>query len=203
MLQTSLSLLQRLTLNTDSRAWDELVSLYSPLLRSWLSRYAIQPCDAEDLTQEILLAVVADVGKFQHPGHSGAFRGWLRAILVNRLRSFWRKRRSVPIAPTSSDFWQRLDELEDPQGALALMWNDEHDRFVVGRLLERVAPRFSPNTFQIFRRYVLECATAEQVAAEWGVTVNAVFITKSRVLRALRQEIVQVLGQEEAMEFGV
>ncbi len=198
MIETSLSLLQRLADNSDDQAWGEFCRLYQPLLRAWIDRYGIQDCDADDIAQETLLALVADIRRFQHPGHSGAFRGWIRAILVNRLRVSWRKRRNTPSVPGTNDFWERLDELEDPDSSLSHLWNTEHDRHVLGRLLERVAPRFAEDTYGIFRRYVLESVSAAQVAAEWGVTVNAVFIAKSRVLRALRQEIALVLGPQEA-----
>jgi RNA polymerase sigma-70 factor (ECF subfamily) len=197
VIETSLSLLQRLADNTDGQAWGEFCSLYEPLLRLWLDRYGIQDCDADDLVQDTLLALVADIRRFKHPGHSGAFRGWVRSILVNRLRNSWRKRRNTPSVPGTSEFWERLDELEDPHSSLSHLWNTEHDRHVLGRLLERVAPRFAEGTYGIFRQYVLENVGATQVAAEWGVTVNAVFIAKSRVLRALRQEIALVLGPQE------
>lgn len=197
MIETSLSLLQRLATNSDSQAWGEFCRLYEPLLRTWLNRYRIQDCDAEDLVQETLLALVADMRRFQHPGHSGAFRGWIRSILVNRLRASWRKRCHAPAVPGTNEMWERLDELEDPHSTLSQLWNAEHDRHVLGQLLERVAPQFAEGTYEMFRRYVLENVGAAQVAAESGVTVNAVFIAKSRVLRALRQEIALVLGPQE------
>jgi RNA polymerase sigma-70 factor (ECF subfamily) len=168
VIETSLSLLQRLANNADSQAWGEFCRLYEPLLRVWLDRYGIQACDADDLVQDTLLALVADIQRFQHPGHAGAFRGWIRSILVNRLRTYWRKRRNTPAVPGTSDFWARLDELEDPNSSLSHLWNTEHDRHVLGQLLERVAPQFAESTYGMFRRYVLENVNAPQVAAEWG-----------------------------------
>ena len=52
-----------------------------------------------------------------------------------------------------------------------------------------IEPEFKPATWQAFRRVALEAAEPEAVAAELGLTVNAVFIAKSRVLRRLRTEI--------------
>ena len=58
MTATSASLLGRLHENRDPTAWQRLVDLYSPLIRSWLRRHAVQDRDADDLIQEVL-AVVA------------------------------------------------------------------------------------------------------------------------------------------------
>ncbi len=42
--------------------------------------------------QEVLVAVLNDLPKIQHNPRTGAFRSWLRTILVNRVREFWRAR---------------------------------------------------------------------------------------------------------------
>ena len=83
--ETSLSLLERLRQSPENEGWNRLSDLYAPLIRAWLRRYDVQDSDANDLVQEVLLAVSKDLGKFEHAGRPGAFRGWLRAILVNRL----------------------------------------------------------------------------------------------------------------------
>ena len=62
----------------------------------WLRKYDVQDSDAEDLLQEVLLAVAKDISKFDHGGQPGALRGWMKAILVNRLRKFWRSRDRNP-----------------------------------------------------------------------------------------------------------
>jgi len=114
MVDTSLSLLDRLGDQSDSDSWDRLVELYRPLLYAWLRRYdALQPSDADDLVQEVLLVVTRELPGFQHNRQRGAFRSWLRKILVLRLRNFWRSRQRRPIATGDSDFLRQLDELED------------------------------------------------------------------------------------------
>jgi RNA polymerase sigma-70 factor (ECF subfamily) len=55
-------------------------------------------------------------------------------------------------------------------------------------LLELVEPLFEPTTVAAFRRVVFDEARPAQAAAELGISVNAVFLAKSRVLNRLRQE---------------
>ena len=108
-------------------------------------------------------------------------------ILVHRLRNFWRSRQHRPVARGGSDVLEQLDQLADPHSSLSRLWDREHDRHVTRELLRLIQSDFAPNTWQAFRRVVLESAKPDVVAAELGITVNAVFIAKSRILNRLRQ----------------
>lgn len=186
--ETSLSLLTRLRRSPESETWNRLVDLYAPLLRSWLRKYDVQDADADDLVQEVLLAVSKDLGKFEHSGQPGAFRGWLKAILVNRLRNFWRARDRRPQATRDTDIDERLAQLDDPTSEMSQVWNRQHDQYVLRQLLALAEPHFAADTWRAFCRVALDGARADVVAKELGVSLNAVFIAKSRVLSRLRQE---------------
>jgi len=190
--KTSVSLLDRVA-GQDGHAWGELVELYTPLIRAWLRRQAAPVSDDQDLVQEVLTVVVRRVPEFEHNGRVGAFRSWLRTITVNCLRDFWRARRLRPLASGGSDFQEWLDQLADSASALSQMWDREHDVHVMKQLLARLEPEFTTPTWRAFRRVALEGATPDQAAAELGLTVNAVFIAKSRVLARLRQEAAGIL----------
>ena len=188
MEKTSLSLLVRLRCSPESENWNRLVDLYAPLLRAWLRKYDVQDSDADDLAQEVLLAVSKDLGKFEHGGQPGSFRGWLKAILVNRLRKFWRARDRRPQARGDSDIDARLAQLDDPASEMSQIWNRQHDQYVLRQLLALVEPHFTPNTWTAFCRVTLEGADPGVVAEEMGISRNAVIIAKCRVLSRLRQE---------------
>lgn len=182
--ETSLSLLDRLRQAPDAGSWDRLVAAYSPLLRSWIGRYEVQPADADDLVQDVLLVVMRELPSFRHNQQTGAFRTWLRRIVVNRLRNFWRSRGRAPEA--GGELMDRLNELEDSRSQGSILWDREHDRHLALQLLALLERRFTESTREAFRRLVLEEADADQVAADLGLTLNAVFTAKSRVLRELR-----------------
>jgi RNA polymerase sigma-70 factor (ECF subfamily) len=189
MVETSLSLLDALRLHGDAASWQRLVTLYTPLLYGWLRRYDVQECDADDLVQEVFAVLVRELPEFHRNPQVGSFRSWLRTILVNRLRNFWRSRRARPLATGDSALANRLDELADPASELSQLWNREHDRHVVHRALDSVEHEFAPATRQAFRLVVLEGRSEEETATALGISVNAVFIAKSRVMNRLRQEI--------------
>lgn len=185
MPETSFSLLERLRLSSDSEAWQRLVELYTPYIQSWLRRQAVQSADVDDLTQEVLRSVVRALPDFQHDLRRGAFRRWLRTITVNHLRSFWRTRRPQTLTPEAETL---LHQLEDPAGDLSRLWDEEHDRHVVRRLLQWIETDFEPATWRAFQLVVLEGRSTAEAAAELDITANAVRIAKSRVLARLRQE---------------
>jgi RNA polymerase sigma-70 factor, ECF subfamily len=187
MAETSATLLQRLNDRSDAVAWRRLVDLYTPLINAWLLRQGVSVEDAEDLTQEVLGVVVREVSRFRHNGRVGAFRSWLRTITINCLRQSWRSRRFPLQATRPPDLETALDQLEDPASDLSRLWDREHDEFVLQRLLAMLEPDFRPDTWRAFQRQVIDGASAETVAAELGLTVNAVLIAKSRVLSQLRR----------------
>ena len=188
MNETSLSLLACLRRSPESESWNRLVGLYAPLIRTWARKYDVQDCDVDDLVQEVLLAVSKDLGKFEHGGQPGAFRAWLKAILVNRLRKFWRARDRRPQACGDSDIDAKLAQLDDPASELSLIWNRQHDQYVLRQLLALAEPHFAPTTWKAFCRVALDGAQPDVVAEEMGISRNAVIIAKCRVLSRLRQQ---------------
>ncbi len=187
MVETSVSLLDRLRLQADAEAWKRLVELYEPLLNSWLRRYAVPPADAADLVQEVLTVLVRELPEFRHDLRRGAFRRWLRNILLNRLRNYWRSRRRV--GETAGDADGILGQLEDPSDRLERLWDQEHDAYVLVRLTELLRKEFEAATWDAFRLTALEGQPYSEVAAVLGLSVNAVRIAKSRVLKRMRQEV--------------
>jgi RNA polymerase sigma-70 factor (ECF subfamily) len=189
--ETPLSLLDRLRQQPrDQPSWRRLTTLYAPLIRRWLQQHDTPDVDADDLAQEVLLAMARDLSNFDHNGRTGAFRLWVRSITANRLRDYWRARRSGP----TNGVDDRLAQLEDPQSEVGRLCDREHDEFIVNRLMELIQPEFAPSTWNSFRLVVLEERPPSEVAATLGLSVNAVLIAKSRVLRRLRQEGQGLIG---------
>jgi RNA polymerase sigma-70 factor (ECF subfamily) len=185
---TSFSLLERASGSRDAEAWDRLVAVYTPLMQRWLRSYGVQEADAEDLIQDALSVVLAELPSFQHNERTGAFRNWLRRILVNRLRGYWRRRKIEPTAPGTSSVVERLNELEDDTSDASRVWNAEHDLHVLSQLMAGVRRRVLDKTWEAFRRQVLEGERADLVASQLDMPINSVYVARSRVLSILRRE---------------
>ncbi|MEL6898265.1 MAG: sigma factor, partial [Planctomycetota bacterium] len=90
---TNLTLLQRIRDPKDGIAWGEFNYIYGGLLNQWLRRQGVNGEDCNDIAQEVLLAVSQLIQDFQHNGNVGAFRKWLRSVMVYRMRRFIETRR--------------------------------------------------------------------------------------------------------------
>ena len=188
MNETSLSLLDHLRRSPESEGWNRLVELYAPLIRGWLRAYEVRGADADDLVQDVLTVVAQELPDFKHNKRTGAFRSWLRKILVHRLQNYWRGRKQHPQAKGGSSLLEQLNQLEDENSQLSRIWNEQHDRDVIAKLIELVRPRFQAKTWEAFRRQMFEGQKPAQVAEDLGMVVGSVYVARNRVLTALRRE---------------
>ncbi|MEZ6059512.1 MAG: sigma-70 family RNA polymerase sigma factor [Planctomycetaceae bacterium] len=185
---TPKSLLERLRERPDDGSWSRLVSLYTPFLQRVVTSQGVPAQDCDDLLQDVFSVLSAELSRFDHNGNRGAFRLWLRTILTNRVRRYFRSslRTKTQFGTTDST---DITQIRDPEDDLVRMWDEEYNQWVTCRLIELIEPEFSISTWRAFHRQVLDGARAKQTADELGLTVNAVLIAKSRVLRRLRQEM--------------
>jgi RNA polymerase sigma-70 factor, ECF subfamily len=190
---TSLSLLEQLCTKPDEAAWRRLCDLYRPLIRRWLTRDPTLRDEADDLVQDVLAVLIRELPHFRWE-RPGSFRSWLRTITWNRLQAYWQSRRHRPQPLGGGLDDGPLAQLEHPDSDLSRRWDEEHDRHVVGRLMGLIESQFEPDTLRAFRRTVFDGAKATEVAAELGISVNAVLLAKSRVLKRLRQEGEGLIG---------
>lgn len=186
---TSVSLLERLkAAPPDDPQWRRLHDIYEPWILHWLKRVPELGAEAHDVAQEVLMIVVKEVPRF-HRGRDGSFRRWLGNVVANRLRSHWKKRRRQPWTGLEGESCVSFaEQLADPASALSREWDRQHDQFVLDRLMATVRGDFTETTWIAFRRCTLDCEAAAIVAADLGLTVNAVLTAKSRVLKRLREE---------------
>jgi RNA polymerase sigma-70 factor (ECF subfamily) len=186
---TSLSLLQRIR-DGDNSGWQRVVDLYAPLVRHWCRRWGVEGADADDVAQEVFRAAAQSITTFRREHAGDTFRGWLRAITRHRVLAFCRGRQHRPEAAGGSTAQQRLQEIPEPE-AVAPDDAGEAEQFsaLVRRALVQLRGEFEPKTWQAFWRTAVDEQPSAGVAAELGMTANAVRMSKSRVLHRLREEL--------------
>ena len=184
---TSVSLLDRLkAAGPDANDWQRMQGIYLPLIQRWLRRVPGLGDEADDLAQEVFVVVIRELPQFERR-REGSFRTWLRTITVNKARNY-RKQRDRRPAIGMDQAEGFLEQMADPDSALAREWDREHDEHVVQRILSAVKSDFKPATWEAFRRLALDGVPAARVAEELGMPENAVLLAKSRVVRRLREE---------------
>ena len=184
---TSTALLEGLKDAANQTVWAEYVGRYRPLLVAWCRRVGLPHSDAEDVAQDALLEFAASYRAGRYDPDRGRLRGWLYGIAHNTLRRWrhYKGRRAMPLAAAGggSDALAQVAD-EDRLGAL---WEEEWRRAILRRCLEDVAQDVAAQTMAAFQLFACQGLPAASVAARLGITENAVFIAKHRVLRRMRE----------------
>ena len=185
MQNTSDSLLIDLKQNLGD-AWDRLDSIYVPMLKSFLSRQLVSESHVEDIVQDVMVVVLRKLPDFQRQ-RTGSFRTWLRQIAVNCLHEHRRRRRHEASGQGGDEIQEMLSRLADPSSELTSRWNMEHRRHVMQYVVTKAKSFFSPQTWIAFQRTALDDEDCATVARELGISVNAIYIAKSRVVAKMRE----------------
>jgi RNA polymerase sigma-70 factor (ECF subfamily) len=186
--RTSTTLLRRLRQDpTDPSAWNEFVERYGRMIYRWCRRYHLQEADAEDVTQNVLLILAAQMKKFTYDP-SKSFRGWLKTITYRTWCQFSRSRKK-PGAGVGGE--QDLDQLCSAQAGAEFvqLLERECDRELLEKAMSLVKLRVQPHTWEAFRLLALEGLSGIETAEQLHMNVGTVFVARSKVQRMLQQEI--------------
>ncbi len=180
--QTSSSLLDRARLN-DQTAWKRIVELYAPLVYRWCRKSGLQPSDAENVGQDVFFKVANGLAGFQHDDSKHTFRGWIRVITRNSILDYFKKDRIG--ASRLPEYDILADERESDGSSLTV---SEETSLLYQKAVELIESEFSAVDFQAFQRVVVNEQPAKLVAEELGVSVNVVYLAKSRITKRVRDE---------------
>jgi RNA polymerase sigma-70 factor (ECF subfamily) len=191
---TSLSLLDRVR-SKDQAAWERLVSLYAPLVDWWCRRYRLQEADAADIQQQVFLAVAGRIEEFRRDPASGSFRGWLHTITRHKIYDHWRTEAAKAAAGGKDAYEQMLqyspEEAVDPTAGSEA----EEQGILYHRAVQLITTDFEETTRKAFWMVVVEDRLPAEVARELGISTNAVYLAKARVLSRLREEFAGLIDQ--------
>jgi RNA polymerase sigma factor (sigma-70 family) len=203
-------LLERLQTEPDEASWKRLDDVYRPFIRAWLRRLAPRlGSDVDDVVQEVMVAVCRQLPHFRW-GDRQSFRGWLRDVTRKMLNDYYRSRYRRGRAAEAQPGRAWLDQVADPhseldRSELDRYWDEEYDRHVLRRLLHLIKPRVKPVTWDAFCRVVFDEAAPSEVAEELGLSRDAVYTARARVLKLLRQEaagLLESMPAEHAARHG-
>ncbi|MFN6206242.1 MAG: RNA polymerase sigma factor [Planctomycetota bacterium] len=182
---TRASLLLRLQQPDDERAWQEFVEIYQPLIERLVTRYGLQPADAQDISQEVLTRVAKAIPEWEHDPARGTFRGWLTRVTRNLTIEQLRPRARRPLTNPASG------QLEQFQRDADSIFQLEQQRELFGWAARKARDQFVPTTWQAFWLTAVEQRSPSEVAEQLGLSTGAVYIARSRVMARLRELIEQ------------
>ena len=198
---TRASLILKIADARNARAWDEFARLYQPVVYRLARRRGFQDADAEELVQEVMLAVARAVEGWVPDPERGRFRVWLQRIARNLMINFL-TRRKHQVWGTGDSGMQRLLEAEcESDSAVSQMFEVEYRREMFGCAAEQVHRDVKENTWQAFWLSTVEDLPALEVARRLGMSIGSIYIARSRVMARLRAEVRRMKeAQETASE---
>lgn len=177
-MDTPATLLHRLCGQSAPGDWERFVRLFTPLLRRWAGRIGVSHDDAEDLLQEVFALLIVKLPEFRYDP-TRSFRAWLWTVFRHSALA-WHKRQ-----PRVSPM---LDELDSPD-LIAEAAEAEYRRYLLSRIMQIVQTDFPESTWSVFKQLAIEGRSGVEVARQFGMTVNAVYLARGRVLARLRLEL--------------
>ena len=185
---TSESLLFRLQQHAnsdeiDQSAWESFVGLYTPLLLHWARKVGLKQPDAADLIQEVLAIVFRRLPDLKYD-RQGSFRGWLRAVTLNKYRER-RRIKTLPFVDESASFVEGLASVPQAEST----WDLDYGRLLLIQAMDKMQCDFEPATWQALLAVMRENLSVEQASKQHNVSPWTIYSARSRLMRRLRDQL--------------
>lgn len=181
MTETPVSLLERLCQSPQDVHWERFVRLFTPILTRWATTFGVPQHDLEDVLQEAFILLIRELPRFRYDP-SKSFRAWLWTVFRHRVIA-WRQRQTQDL-PLSVEVIEAMVSPDD----VAEATEQEYRRMITERMLKIVRDEYPTQTWKIFEATTIQQQKVAEVASQYGVTTNMVYLIRSRVLARLRFE---------------
>jgi len=175
--------LQQVDGHLDQPAWEEFVRLYTPLMFYWARKTGLSTSHASDLVQDVITQVFQKLPDFRYDA-SKSFRGWLRAITLNRYREI-KRLKSNGMEFTTESVLEQLAPVDIAESA----WDIDYARLLVAQSMDQVKGDFNSATWQALRLVMSDGKTVDQAATATNVSPWTIYSARSRLLKRLRSEL--------------
>lgn len=182
---TSTTLLEGLKDAANETVWLQFVERYRPLILRYGERLGLSAEDAEDATQASLLAFCQAYREAKYERARGRLGDWLFGIVHNQVRNAQRKHgRSREVASSET----QVSAIESNSSEeMERLWEEEWQDAVARECLAQVRREVQEATFAAFELHAIEGLPVAEVSERLGLTPNAVYGAKRRVLRRIRE----------------
>ncbi|MHC4090050.1 MAG: RNA polymerase sigma factor [Planctomycetota bacterium] len=192
---TSTVLLEGLREQGNDAAWRQFCTRYEPALLAFVRRAGFREQDANDVVQETLAAFFQSYRDGRYDRAQGRLRSWLKGIALNKIREARRRIGGPEVQlvdqADATAFINRIPDDRELKDAFEQEW----ERQVAAECLREVSRQVDAQTFRAFKLYAVDNWPPDKVATHLGMSRNAVYVSKSRVLsrlRALQADMTQI-----------
>ena len=185
--KTRHSLVARLADSANGAAWNEFLEIYEQAIYRYALSRGLQPADAENVTQQVLEAVMAKSPAWDSSA-GGSFGAWLFRVTRNLAAKAWNEQGKYARQLEDSG-GSRLSDVASPADDEQSIFQFEYRKALFHWAAKRVRDRFAPQTWDAFWQGVVQSKPPEQIASDLDISVASVYVAKCRVLSRVRAEI--------------
>ena len=180
---TSLTLLHKLAVEVtggNEASWVRFFELYTPAIRRFVE-WNDHVHDPDDVVQEVYLKLVEIIRAGKYNPDKARFRTFLALLIRRQLITLYRQDQARHVADRCSidDLTEELSVPSDQRDKIDLDWAKAKHEAAVEHVLTKVAMKAQSR--DIYRAYVIEERSVEDVAAAFGVTPDIIYKVKNRV----------------------
>lgn len=188
--KTRASLILRLQDAADVVAWEEFVQVYSPVVYRVAITRGFQTADAENIVQEVLLAVAKSMTGWLERTDRGSFRAWLLRIARNEAYDLINSRSTRPLGADGPEAERMLAELPDVSEVSSNL-DLEYERSVFRWAADQVRDSVAEHTWRAFWLTQIEERSIQETSGMLGVREGAVYVARSRVMTRIKMLVTQ------------
>jgi RNA polymerase sigma-70 factor (ECF subfamily) len=190
---TRASLILRIQDPQDMAAWDEFASIYGPVIFNVATSRGFQAADAEDLIQEVFMAVASSISDWLQRDDRGSFRAWLLRIARNAAVDMLTQKATRSLGRDGSEARDCLAKLPAPS-ELSNALNLEYERVVFRWAAERVRESVAEHTWQAFWLTSIEERSVEDAASQLKTRPGNIYFARSRVMNRIKELVQKYQG---------
>jgi RNA polymerase sigma-70 factor (ECF subfamily) len=181
---TRATLLERLRDGIDVLAWDEFFAHYWPTIYRFARHRGCSEHTAEEIVQDVMLAIFQHRDVYQYDPARGRFRNWLGSVVRNKVAEH-RRRPANRLRATGGEADRgALDRAADQQAPDAA-WEAAFEDSLLLTLLDAVRRESSARVYLAFELVSLEGLSGGEASRLTGLSRNAVYKANQRVLQRL------------------
>jgi RNA polymerase sigma factor (sigma-70 family) len=195
--RTTTRLLDALRDNANEPVWTQIDARYRPVIRGLARRIGVPEAEADDVAQQSLAEFVRCFRDGRYDRTKGRLSSWILSIAHHTSLAAIRRRRrdsgggpgaggAAPVAGGA----EGVDPADPASAERALrnVWNEERDRVILHHAMATLHDEGSMDerTLLAFELSALRGVPAGEAASQCQMTVEQLYVARSRVTRRLR-----------------
>ncbi|MCE5302841.1 MAG: sigma-70 family RNA polymerase sigma factor [Planctomycetaceae bacterium] len=184
--KTKITLLEQIRDGSDVLAWQAFSARYWKTVFWFAKNRGCSDNTAEDVVQDVMLEVFRGREVFSYNPTKGRFRDWLGALVRNVVAKH-RRQPAQRIRARGGDSEHGISPQESCRHEVDASWDAAFEHGLLAAILKVVQQEVAPQTYQAFELVAVYDVSGEQAAKITGLSRNAVYLARKRVLERLKE----------------